>query len=326
MVQTSVKSILLNRRCILNKSLQKPHKVQYWPALGSQDSLPHLIPMPAREWEMVNQGPITRVIYGELSADLSSSLRIFTKLAGCYEEADYEVSRLNDTTRRTQPIALRLYIYNMPANGSLEAIVEVQGKMYAEGISSGIYFSYKDRSTGAVTDIKWELHPDEELSRRIPIQHDNGVLVGFGVYMAGEYRESSPVLLMELTRIVIKPQQVAVPACVIRNAHIKEVSAGSYVQKRIVWSWALTLPHEKPAYSDGMPWSWTTGPFSSFTVYIDGELVGEACCLEFPLKNEDIEGLNDEAAIQIVGHIFGSGEVRSLSSTFPKSDLLVNKD
>ncbi|KAL8718237.1 MAG: hypothetical protein Q9225_004595 [Loekoesia sp. 1 TL-2023] len=299
--------------------------VRYWPMLGSQNPLPNLIPTSAKQWEAVNEGPITRVLYGELSGGPQSSLKIFTKLAGCYEEADDQIHRYVGPTDSLQMTTLCLYKLGMPADGTLEATIEVQGSLFEDGIASGIYLSYLDRASGDLTYTTWDLRPNEHVLGGIPIQYENRDLVELGAYMDNGYDRSTPEVLMEITRIVIKPKQATAPVYMILGLHIKGLGSQSQLQKRVAWSWETMAQEDQGTWPEGMPWSQTTGPFSSFTVYVGGKAIGDAYCLEFPLRNDDVEDLGDEVVINVVGHVFGAGEVNSPPINVSRADVIINE-
>ncbi|KAI4168657.1 MAG: hypothetical protein LQ343_006238 [Gyalolechia ehrenbergii] len=307
------------QRCIDNASNQ-PRKVQYWPTLGSQDPMPSLIPMSAKQWQAVNEGPVFRVLYGELRSKPTSSLTIFTKLAGCYEEED------SHSISKPQMTRLCLYNLRMIADGSLEATIEVQGKLFEEEIAHGIYLAYADHVSRTLTYSNWDVHLHEHILSHIPIQHESGDLVEIGVYMDSGFDRSTPLVLMEITRIIIKPKRAVAAAYAIGDVHVKDRGDSPNVQKRIIWKWERIPQRKGRDWPQGIPWSRTTGPFSSFTVRTSGKVIGEAYCLEFPLKNSDVEDLGDEITIIVVGHMFGAGDVNSPSISIPRADLLINGD
>lgn len=266
------------------------------------------------------------MLYGELCGRPRSSLKIFTKLAGCYEEADDQVHRCVAPTDSLQMTILCLYKLGMPADGTLEATIEIQGSLFEDGIASGIYLSYLDRTSGDLAYTTWDLRPNEHVLDRIPIEYENSDLVELGVYMDNGYDHSTPEVLMEISRIVIKPKQATAPVYVINDLHIKGLGTRPQLQKRVAWSWETMAQEDQGTWPEEMPWSRTTGPFSSFTVYVGAKAIGSAYCLEFPLKNDDVEGQGDEVVINVVGHVFGAGEVNSPSITVPRTNITISEE
>lgn len=273
--------------------------------------------MSAKQWEAVNEGPIHRVLYGELRSEPQPLLKIFTRLAGCYEE---------DIPSPEYPRVTRLCLYKLKttADGSLEANIEAQGMLFEENVAYGIYLAYAHGMNGTLTYSDYDMHLSNRVLSHIPIQHESGELVEIGVYIDIRLDGSIPMVLMEMTRIVIKPKEALITTYKITDVHIKNRGQSPNVQKRIAWSWERISQGNGRDWPQGIPWSRSTGPFSSFTACLNGKNIGKAYCLEFPMKNGDVESLGDELTITIIGHMFGAGDVTSPSLLVPRADLITN--
>ncbi|KAL8702504.1 MAG: hypothetical protein Q9201_004319 [Fulgogasparrea decipioides] len=305
----------------------EPHRGQLRSTLSSQDPLPNLWPLSAKEWEEIDEGPITRVLFGELNPGPSPSLKIWTKLAGCYEaeekSPDHSVS---PTAQAPFTARLRLYKLKMPADGSLEAAIDVEIKRDSDDIICGISLTYLDITSQQTVEVRHTLSRHRQFAKavtRIPVQNSYGLLVELGIFMTGDVKMSTSLLLMEIARIVIKPKLPLTTAYQIQDIHTMERSRHSETQKRIVWSWVGDAQQDGEIWPEGMPWSRTTGPFSSFTIYLAGKAIGQAHCLEFLMKDKDVETLGDKITVEVVGNLFGGGHVNSPSITALRKDLIL---
>lgn len=254
------------------------------------------------------------------------SLRILTRLAGCYEEEDDVTTRRSAATDETPSTSLCLYKFNMPADGSLKVTINVQTEAIESGITCGFYLTFFDVASRSFTDLTYPLSPDEHVWKHIPVKHENGKLVELGVFVEGRFDCSTPLSLIEIHWIVIKTEQAPTLAYEIRDIHIKYRGQGSKVHRRLAWSW-VTLPQKSEVvWPQGMPWSQTTGPFTSFTIRMDGRIMGQALCLEFPIRNEDVESLGDHITVEVIGHLFGNSSNSTSSRTVARADLVVNDE
>lgn len=297
------------------------------PCLSSQDPLPNLTPSSQREWEEADEGPITQVLFGKLNAESRPSVTISTKLAGCYEELEKSAALHNSTSDPSHSASarLRLYKLNMPADGLLEATIDYQIKHSFNGLTCGIYLAYLDVPSQTLVHVHHRLSRSTlsvKAVTHIPIEHHSGLLVELGVFLDGIFDPSTPVELLEITRIVIKPGHMLPPTYQIQNVHATERKRHSAVQKRIVWSWEEEPLQHRGPWPEVLPWSRTTGPFSSFAIYFGGKTIGQAYCSEFPVDSKDIEELEDEVMIELVGNLFGGGCVTSPAVFVSKADLM----
>ncbi|KAL8850201.1 MAG: hypothetical protein Q9221_004887 [Calogaya cf. arnoldii] len=303
---------------------QKPDTNQLSPALSSQDPLPNLIPFSAQDWEKIHQDPMTRVLYGKLNliaqiADHGPSLTILTKLAGCWEErGDLPVN--SGTVRRTlQQNFQRLCLYklNMLADGSLRATIQVRKRHDIAGVRSGFYVAYREPGQRSLEYTYHAMRPPTYSLGPfvyLPIRNPNKDLVELGVFVEGDPDQPQAIALLEISNIAIKPcketeDKDLETAFTIEDVHLVEVVKESRVDKRITWRWATTQGRVWPV---GMPWSQTTGPFSSFAVHVGGsKVVVEAFSTQCSLKPEEIEDLDERVVVQVVGKLFGGGHIHS---------------
>ena len=291
--------------------------------------------MSGRQWGEIAHGRMARVLYGELGKATrrqQQSVKILTRLVGCYEESESGSNSIEDPYLDQQrPILrLRLFDLNMLADGSLQAMVEARTDQTAQRTKTGFYTAhvgadnqhleyhyYQNSSTASSSITRFSLGVEGSDSR----------VVEFGVFLDSTMETSEPVPLIEMTRLVIKSIEAVDSDDVffIKDVRIIERGQHPLVEKRLAWTWGGNHRHLTKPWVEGMPWSLSTGPFASFSVVFGGEIVGQAYCLEFPLRGEDVENLNeeDDVIVQIIGNIFGGGQAKGPSVSFRRSELLV---
>lgn len=270
---------------------------------------------------------MTRVLYGQLNsrprgAESPPSLTIFTKLVGCWDDVvDQPIDCGTIHAMRRETVErLCLYKLNMPADGSLEASVEVRMESNATGIQHGVYVAYQDSGGGSTEYAYHSLPPftsGSTLYIVFPILHSKQRLIELGVFMSSDMDTSSPIALLDIGSIVIKPRKVMElqkieAAFSIDNVRLVKEVQGSQAQKRIAWRWAAKPRQDGQVWAEGMPWSKTTGPFSSFAVYTGrGKDAITTYCNECLLTAEEVEALDGSVVVKVVGTFFGGGQVSS---------------
>ncbi|KAL8921130.1 MAG: hypothetical protein Q9208_005883 [Pyrenodesmia sp. 3 TL-2023] len=299
---------------------EQAHQVRFRPSLSSQDPVPNLVPGPARDWHELNKGPMTRVLYGELITKPQPALRLLTKLAGCYEASEGHTAAC--------PANLILFNFNMPADDSLAASITIRETEHIHNVTRGIKMTFFNFARREYYDVGHTLLPSlghEESVVNLPVNEMNATLVALGVFMEGDPDTSVPVAILEITSIIIKPKEaVGIQFGLrLRNLHIKDRAHESGVEKRVAWDWETVPGRHGQTWPIGMPRSRTTGPFSSFTVRIGDEVAGQAYCLEFPLRDEDVKGLGKRITISVVGRLFGGGFADCSSITVPRAELMI---
>lgn len=306
-----------------NSPQEQAHQVRFRPSLSSQDPVPNLLTGLARDWHEVNKGPMTRVLYGELNTKPQPSLKIMTKLAGCYEASEGHTIACAAN--------LILFNFNMPADDSLAASITIQQAEHIHNVTRGIKMTFFNFIRQEYYDIGHILLPSSghgESVVNLPMNENNATLVALGVFMEGEPDTSVPVAILEITSIIIRPKEAITTqfGLQLRDLHIKERAHECGAEKRVAWDWETVPRRYGQTWPIGMPWSRTTGPFSSFTVRIGDKVAGEAYCLEFPLRNEDVKDSGKRVTISVVGRMFGGGFADCSSITIPRAELMIAED
>ena len=218
-------------------------------------------------------------------------------------------------------LRLRLFWLSMPANGNLVARVSCQRTESSKttGIV-GIYTAYSVPSNDAFLYHDTEIRFDKEnwnfnIPIRIPPTIDSegpppvGNLVEIGIFCAGmpEFTSRPMLELLHVYHLQIGPQRERPMQITIRNIAVVKRQSGMNSERRLAWDWAC-VPNAPPV---GRPWSRTTGPFSHFDVTLDGIRIGEAFCLEFPVRRDDLDDALgvDGVEVLITGYLFGGGVV-----------------
>ncbi|KAL8758976.1 MAG: hypothetical protein Q9184_003756 [Pyrenodesmia sp. 2 TL-2023] len=302
---------------------EQGHQVRFRPSLSSQDPVPNLVPGLARDWHEVNKGAMTRVLYGELNTHPQPSLKILTKVAGCYEASEGHTLACAAN--------LILFNFNMPADDSLAMSITIQQAEHIYNVTSGIkmtFFNFVRRKYYGICHTLLPSLGHGESVVNLPVNENNATLVALGVFMEGEPDTSVPVAILEITSIIIRPKEVVATqyGLQLRDIHIKDRAHGSGAEKRVAWDWETVPGRHGHTWPIGMPWSRTTGPFASFTVRIGDEVAGEAYCLEFPLRNEDIKDSEKWVTISVVGRLFGGGFTDCSSISIPRAELMMAGD
>ena len=130
------------------------------------------------------------------------------------------------------------------------------------------------------------------------------VEVGICYNVAHEFRGS--IALMDIYGLVIKPRPVSTFTCSLFGLELYHRSSGETREQRLRWTWRGSTE----VWPDSLPWSDTTGPFSVFTITADGVRLGQAHCLEFPLRSSDWpQGPSKIVKFSVRGYLFGGGMV-----------------
>ena len=213
---------------------------------------------------------------------------------------------------------IRLFHLNIPANGTLTGRVLCKGTENSKMIDkAGLWYTYRDSNNNS-----WNLEtdvPDDEIAKHydIPLKVSHptnansgyGCLVEVGVFCFGPANAPATPLtpVLDLYSFTIIPRVEDERTATISNIRVCQRRSGINCDKRLAWDW--TAPREK--WSANMPWCRNTGPFERFDIEICGRAVGEVCCDEFPLQEEDFDELEDgdEVLVIIRGMLFGGGLV-----------------
>ena len=217
---------------------------------------------------------------------------------------------------RGRSFHMGLFDLDMPADGTLIARVCCKRTTDSKILEkAGLWFVYIN-SSKETCDKAIEIPPDASAkSYDIPISvphreslgSENARLKEFGVFCSGPATTTSSFQLpmLEIFNMTIAPQFEHFKGRSIVDIHVSERKSGQHKDRRLAWNWCYPR-HLWPA---DMPWSQTTGCFERFYVEIGGKLIGEVCCTELPLREQDFRGLEgeDEVGVTVKGIYFGGG-------------------
>lgn len=285
--------------------------------LGSQAVLPHLLPLPAAEWENLKGDDAREVLYACYEDD-SLCIRvgpIANNSTGNREtNADYA-----EKTPVCDYLRLALFKLNMTCNGSLHAVIDFTSPEISG--AKGFYFTYEESDSKAIRYQYHEIQSTQLGHAVIVLQAAcaSSRLVECGVYCQAFSTARSSDPLLTISSLCIKPIQHVDFEFDIVNVQTKRQESGAVAETWITWEWQGS----GKKWPKDLPWSSTTGPFAYFSVGIDGRDVGRAHCLQFPLRKEDLEeNEGDEVVLTIRGYAFGdSNAVRSKSASVSRSEL-----
>ncbi len=294
--------------------------------MGSQSVLPNLLPVRASEWEKLQQGPPTQALYGELQCGDTPNLTILTKAVGSRKR---DISP-EDVDHRQTPLypepTLRLCLFklSMPANAPLEALLHLSKPRVQESAEVGLFAAYKVAGKQTLeyrySEIPHHM-PRDSHRMSLDYQGDGTRLVEFGVYCGRLVEVFQPLHLLRIEKLAISPSQRSLGRdFAIYDIHVMQRGKGPNAERRLAWRWQ-GADDQWPKW---MPWSKTTGPFSYFTISMQGREVGKTYCLEFPIHTKDLEGseaTNEDIEIRISGLLFGGEEIMSLPVMIPMSDV-----
>lgn len=135
------------------------------------------------------------------------------------------------------------------------------------------------------------------------------VEVGICYNVANDFRGS--ITLMDLYGLVLKPRPVMKFTCSLFGLELYHRHSGETKEQRLRWTWQGSTD----VWPDSLPWSDTTGPFSVFTIMADGVKLGQAHCLEFPLRPSDWPRRQTKVVnFSVHGYLFGGGVVSGFLS------------
>ena len=280
--------------------------------------MPHLLPVPVPAFKKLNDGPPVRILYGDLTDQPSQGLMVATKVIG----STGKLLTLQDQHRAT-PIKefprLCLFKVNMPADGSLEATVQFKQSRASRSMGSGFYVAYGSSSFGSIeyhySKMAYGDHNDTQVANiEIRAARAGFCLLELGVYCEDYMGAMSPVTLCQIFNLSIKPKNPVQSSWTIGKIRIIERTEAPDVTTRITWNWTGPIA----SWPTELPWSKTTGPFSHFVISARGKQLGQAHCMEYLLKQGDLDGSTEEE-IDVYGILFGGGKVSSLPFTFPST-------
>ncbi|KAI9877757.1 MAG: hypothetical protein M1830_002922 [Pleopsidium flavum] len=307
--------------------------------LGAQSTLPHLLPMPRREWEKLPGGPFTQVIYGKFVNDLLGGLIIYTKISGL----SAPVTQAQAPAQTPGSGHLCLFNLNMPTDTSLIVRLLYQRPHSSRTISTRFYLAYRNPGQSGLSytyhdALNHATNPSRHIFQEFPVMHqphhlpqESPVphLVELGIITGHIFNHyaSPPLPVLTLHRISIIPATYQPPVFTITNLRTATRGTPPYTQKRLVWDIQSLSNSASPSASDErdsrVPWSKTTGPFSHFIVQVGIVEIGTVGACEFPLKTEDLEGggVNGMVEVRVVGIKFEGQRVDSEFVKFGKGEF-----
>ena len=309
--------------------------------------MPHLLPLPAPLWEAAR-----RDLQQQLP-DFGNASIPETLLYGQFEdrglgvmiqpwrrhETENSVNSEQNPSRSAFNLApdrlvrLCLYKVHMVANGSLQMKAAFHEAIGKGAHKMGFYTAYQSPQA---QNLQLEYHhiPSAERSNVPEVGRRNrkdtmvitlkaGVagahLVEIGVFHQGTTIGHEAYEILHLTSLTVRPIGEENSGFTIGNIEIRQRGVEPNVETRLTWTWSH-VSHVNLQWPGKLPWSATTGPFSHFMVVINEEEVASAYCLEFPVREEDYNGLG-ELRVSILGYRFGGGLVVSPTRKFSRSDL-----
>lgn len=297
--------------------------------LGSQAILPHLLSVSAPTSEAAKHSGARQVFYGQYDYGGLNIRLGAAGLPGEFQERDPMAALMIDSS---EPVISRLCLFkvNMAGDGSLQAIITYQSITAERSCAVGIYTAYK---TAHVEELEYKHHhtssarcPNalgvgERKSKQtevIQLQAEgaDAYLVEVGIFCQRMDYSPEPYSVLHLSSLMIKPRSSGNLGFTIENLRTIERGRAPYIETRLAWTFSV----DNTMWPLELPWSATTGPFSRFTIMLDGEDIGSAYCLEFPVRKEDYQGANQVQA-RIVGHSFDGGTVNSVEITLSRKDV-----
>ncbi|KAL8819486.1 MAG: hypothetical protein Q9191_007727 [Dirinaria sp. TL-2023a] len=277
-------------------------------ALGSQAVLPHLLPVPAAEWENLRGDDARECLYACYEND-SFCIRIKSiENNSSSKQGRTNTDNIDDSSMRDH-LRLALFKLDMICNGSLHAIIEFND--LETSTAKGFYFAYEELRSRKMQHQYHEIQSTELGHAAITLQAAGDAdsrLVECGVYCQAFPTARSFDPLLRISSLCIKPIQHIDPKFEVVNVQTKREERDGVAETWITWEWQDSVKKWPRSLSNVLPWSSTTGPFAYFSVEIDGKEVGRAHCLQFPLRKEDLEeGEGEEVVVGIGGYVFGSG-------------------
>lgn len=220
---------------------------------------------------------------------------------------------------------LKLFSIDMPGNRELEATIIFTSCNPSQNLRMGLYL----RSFSAVTSINEyrdseivseQTFSEQTMSMSLDTGSSEDRVVEIGFYCTIPVDANICGNLIRLHSLVIKPRIPVTHDWKIFDVEASERHAGVYIDRRLSWKWGGT----SDCWPSGLPWSKTSGPFSSFAILCDGREVGRAHCLQFRLFPDDWAGSVDGGEtimIQVRGYLVGGGTVHSPQVSLPRPPM-----
>lgn len=270
-------------------------------------------------WEEATHALPTRIMYWEHKVNVSPSpsqgpysyLEIYTKVLETQQVENMKKYPLKDPPTITSKSMHRLRLYKLAMDAGEAHLVSVNYSRprISRSVQVGFYIAYAPKLLPS-TDLEYNDHEmpygssaDSTIRTTLNAKAPGTQLVELGVYCSGILESSAPLQLLAMTRLsIVKMPFVKTGGYdySINNLEIVQRGPAPHTQRRLAWEWQ-GCRDQWPAW---LPWSATTGPFSHFTVSVDGRWLGVAHCLEFPLLDND--HVESDVELHVRGHVFGN--------------------
>ena len=275
--------------------------------------------MSVPEWEQAPTRPQTRVLYGELVDEPSRGIIVNTKIIGIDDKTvPFRAPSLQDTQSR-----LCLFKLNILGDRSPAATIRFKWLEPNIDVGSGFYMGYKNSKSEKLCYVHAGIsspRPNQIQEKTIILSFPTAesCLVEFGVCFVGLIEHPKPLALCQILNLTIRPGTQAESSWTIHGVRLTERGNAPDHDKRLAWR----CSGSDDLKLTGLPWSTTTGPFSHFSVIVDGKECGRAYCTEFPIHCEDFDGCKGAMVeVFIRGRLFGGGEVDSLPLQFSRHEI-----
>ena len=281
--------------------------------LGSQSVLPFLIPTSLRYWEASGANYPLQILFADLEHPeqwdrKKCFLAVMRKIVGLTDSCTYFPGSTS--------LYLPLFRFNMPGDDPLKCLIRFARTALDSNVKLGFYLAYQPPDFGA-TEFQYVTapfgSPGELLTLTVGVCFpcQGARLIGIGVYCKAESSPWMTERLLDVSEIMVRPSKPPTdPPAIVRIA-IRQRGQEPRNQKRLTWELEGPLVPER-----GVPFSRITGPFSCFSVAVNGHrIVGRAYCLEFPMVAEEfsdfLSGKSSRLEIVVWGMTFLRQTVRS---------------
>ena len=276
-------------------------KCSWIPKLGSQAPLPHL-------WQ--HRDVSYPILDAELRHEGSAFLRMNLNPPQASDHLEPEV----DCYKAPRIARLCLFKSSFATDASLEVIADFKCLPPAiPELTIGLYTKSVLEASGPIETSEHEPFYGEDLRRQIQgfvldKTNPNARIVELGIYCNTASYAGSPRGVLDLYGLVIRPRIEPKYTCSLMEPELYHRTSGKNKEQRLRWAWRGS----KDKWPVGLPWSKTTGPFSFFTIMMEGKVLGQAHCLEYPLRPHDwLRKGKSIFRFTVQGHLFGGGAVFS---------------
>ena len=211
-----------------------------------------------------------------------------------------------------RPSQSHLCLYNvfMPLGKAIDGELRCERTRASSEVNLSLYLGFVVSGCPRVHYEYFAIPVGESAPLRFsqPGKHDGFQLVEVGISCSGEADLEPLSSLLEITSLLISKHdtnhKTDITHFQITGIHITTKEICSEAEKRLAWSWA----GDRAEWSEQLPWSGTTGPFSHFDIYISDTHIGRAHSCELPLR-EGEPSRDGHSVISIIGTSFAGESV-----------------